>query len=682
MNALAHEIDKRLHWARLPKLPRLALVSACPVNESAAAGNLLPPDSVQSEQVPPKVAQAIAEMRGEVRSTFIFLQVLVLVVMAGSAALHFNLVQERSVWLPLLALLAIFGGLLFLPIRLIASDWFPGLLATFDTIITAALFYYSGRAGADAYLAYFLIMIIALITRTKRRTILYALVVTTMYGLAFYQDANWTEVALDYHLLQLPLTLAVAVACGRTMEVVRILATCDPVTGLPSRTQFVHLVSRAVKQARKSREKISVLVLEITGIDQLYEIRGNVAGDRAMKHIVSRLIPLLKPGDVGARHGQAGLAILTRNYVTPAEVAHLADESIEMLRVPYIESGERVSFAVHIGGELVPDVHKRDASTIINKAKLALTHAKTRGTNNYEFYSENMTSRAYDPLFLDTSLRKALARRELSVSYQPKINLATGQLVGTEALMRWQHPDLGSVSPIHFIPLAEESGLIEAMGEWILHAACLQVMEWQASGLPSFCIGVNISPKQLRNPQLASTVARVLKETNLNPRCLELEITESVLIAEADSALENLHKLKSLGVHLSVDDFGTGYSGLSYLTQLPIDALKIDQCFIKAISNGHHAKTVIKGVVDLALNMGLKVTAEGVETQEQVSFLNDVGCHEGQGFLYSEPLVPGNMKQYLLAEQQRQMIDATKHALIEAISNRYAKMYSPLTGTV
>ena len=682
MNALAHEIDKRLHWARSPKLRREALVSACPVNESAAAENLSPPDSVQSEQVSPKVAQAIAEMRGEVRSTFIFLQVLVLVVMAGSAALHFNLVQERSVWLPLVALLAIFGGLLFLPVRLIASDWFPGLLAILDTIITAALFYYSGRAGADAYLAYFLIMIIALITRTRRQTILYALVVTTMYGLAFYQDAEWTEIPLDYHLLQLPLTLAVAVACGRTMEVVRILATCDPVTGLPSRTQFAHLVSRAVKQARKSREQISVLVLEIAGIDQLYENRGDVAGDRAMKHIVSRLIPLLKPGDVGARHGRAGLAILTRNYVTPAEVAHLADESIEMLRVPFIDSGERVSFAAHIGGELVPDAHKRDESAIINNAKLALTHAKTRGTNNYEFYSENMTSRAYDPLFLDTSLRKALARRELSVSYQPKINLATGQLAGTEALMRWQHPDLGSVSPGHFIPLAEESGLIEAMGEWILRAACLQVMEWQASGLPSFCIGVNISPKQLRNPQLTSTVERVLKETNLNPRCLELEITESVLIAEADSALENLRKLKSLGVHLSVDDFGTGYSGLSYLTQLPVDALKIDKCFVQAISNGYHAKAILKGVVDLALNMGLKVTAEGVETQEQVSFLNDVGCHEGQGFLYSEPLVPGNMKQYLLAEQQRQMMDATKQALIEAIASRYAKKYSPLTGTV
>lgn len=266
------------------------------------------------------------------------------------------------------------------------------------------------------------------------------------------------------------------------------------------------------------------------------------------------------------------------------------------------------------------------------------------------------------------------------MSYQPKINLATGQLVGTEALMRWQHPDWGPVSPVHFIPLAEASGLIEAMGEWILRAACVQGIGWQAQGLPPLYIGVNVSPTQLRNPQLVSTVARVLKETKLNPQCLELEITESVLIAEADTALENLYKLKALGVRLSVDDFGTGYSGLSYLTQLPVDALKIDQCFVREISNGHQAKAIIKGVVSMALNMGLKVTAEGVESQEQALFLRDLGCHEGQGFLYSQPLASGKIDAYLQSEHQRQRVEATKDALIEALVSRYAPKYPPRTG--
>lgn len=677
MNSLAHDFDKRLDSAQAPELLGEALLSACSLNQSAAAVNLLPPDSTSSKNVPPKVARAIAAMKGEARSTFLFLQILVLVVMVGGAALNFNILHEQSIWLPFMALLAIFGGLLFLPIRLIASDWFPGLLAILDTIITATLFYYSGRAGAEAYAAYFLIMLIALLTRTRQQTILYALVVTAMYGLAFYQDAGLAGITLDYHLLQLPLILGVAVACGRTMESVRLLATSDPITGLPSRTQFVALLSSAVKHARKSRENLSVLVLEIAGMDQIYETKGRSASDRVMKHIVNRLVPLVKPGDVMARHGQASLAILTRNYATPAEVAHLADAFVETLRVPVIELGERVSLAAHIGGEIVPDAHKKDATGIINNATSALTCAKTRGKNCYEFYSENMASRTYDPQFLDMSLRKALDRRELSVSYQPKINLATGHLVGAEALMRWQHPDMGSVSPVHFIPLAETSGLIEAMGEWILRTACLQAMEWQGSGLPSLYVGVNISPTQLRNPQLVSMVARILKETNLNPQCLELEITESVLIAEADTTLENLCKLKSLGVHLSVDDFGTGYSGLSYLTQLPVNALKIDQHFVREISTGHHAKAIIKAVVDMALTMGLRVTAEGVESQEQALFLHDVGCHEGQGYLYAKPLSPGNMEQYLQGEQQRQTVAASKNALIEALSSRYEKPCLP-----
>jgi diguanylate cyclase (GGDEF)-like protein len=678
MNALARNFEKKLHSARAPELRSDPSLSTWPLIQSSAAVNLLTPESTHSESVSPKVAQAIAAMRGEVRSTFIFLQVLVLGVMVGSAVLNFNILHEQSVWLPFMALLAIFGGLLFLPVRMIAADWFPGLLAILDTIITATLFYYSGRAGAEAYAAYFLIMIIALLTRTKHQTILYTLVVTTMYGLAFYQDTGWAGITLDYHLLQLPLTLAVAVACGRTMESVRILTTSDPVTGLPTRTQFVALLSRAVKQARKSREKISVLVLEIAGIDQIYETKGHSASDRVMKHIVNRLVPLLKPGDVVARHGQATLAILTRNYATSAEVVHLAHESIDMLRVPLIELGERVSLAAHIGVELVPDAHKLDVSAIIDNAKSALICAKTRGKNSYEFYSEDMASRAYDPQFLEMSLREALDRRELSVAYQPKINLETGQLVGTEALMRWHHPDLGPVSPVHFIPLAEEFGLIETLGEWILRSACLQGIGWQESGYPHILIGVNVSPKQLRNPQLVSTVSRILKETNLNPKCLELEVTESVLIVEADAALENLCKLKSLGVHLSVDDFGTGYSGLSYLTQLPVDALKIDQHFVREISNGHQAKAIIKGVVDMALSMGLKVTAEGVESQEQALFLRDIGCHEGQGFFYSKPLSSGNMEQYLQGEQQRQMVEAGKNALIDALSSRDEKKDSPV----
>lgn len=631
--------------------------------------------------VPPKVARAIAEMRGQVRSTFIFLQFLVVAVIAGSAALNFNVLQlDRSVWLPAACLLAVFGGLLFLPLRVIASDWFPGLLAVCDAIITVALFYYSGRAGAEAYGTYFVIMLIALLTRTRRQTLIYTLIVTTMYGLTFVQDITRTGLALDLHffqsLLQIPLTLAVAIACGRAMESVKLLASSDPVTGLPSRQQFTHLVNRALKQARKSREKIGVLVLEIAGIDEIYESKGHSASSCAMKHVVSRLVPLLKHGDVVARQGHASLAFLTKSFTTPEEVAKLAHQVVDVLRVPLIVSGEKVSLDTHIGGEFVHDTYNASSHALISNAKSALICAKTRGKNCYEFFSENMPSRSYDPLYLELSLRNALERGELSVSYQPKIDLANGQIVGTEALMRWQHRDLGSLSPLLFIPLAEGSGLIEPMGEWILRAACMQIREWQQRGLPPVLMGVNVSPKQLRNPHLVAAISRILKETMLSPECLELEITESVLIGEADVALETLYQLKSLGIRLSVDDFGTGYSGLSYLTQMPVDALKIDQRFVRDIGNGHQAKAIIKGIVGMALNMGLKITAEGVESQEQALFLRDLGCHEGQGYLYSKPLSSGDMDQYLQGEQKRQQLEATKNAFIDALASRYNKKAS------
>ncbi len=674
MNALA---QKNLDLAHATELHAEGL-SACPSTQSIGTINPSSLNQTEASAIPPKVAKAIAEMKGQVRSTFVFLQLLVLVVIAGGALLNFNVLQlEQSVWLPIACLLGVFGGLLFLPLRVMASDWFPGLLAVCDTLITGALFYYSGRAGAEAYAAYFLIMIIALLTRTRRQTFIYSLIVTTMYGLTLMQDVARTGFALDMHLLQvliqIPLTLAVAIACGRAMESVKILASCDPVTGLPSRQQFGHLISRALKQARKSREKVGVFILDIAGIDEIYQSKGHAASSSAMKHIVNRLVPLLKQGDVVARQGHASLAFLTRNFITPAEVAYLAHEFIDILRVPLIVAGEKVSLEAHIGGDLVCDAQNASANSIINNAKSALDCAKTRGKNCYEFHSEDMSSRSYDPLYLEMSLRKALDRGELSVSYQPKIDLSTGQLVGTEALMRWQHRDLGPLSPLLFIPLAEGSGLIEPMGEWILRAACLQIREWQESGLPPVHMGVNVSPKQLRNPYLVSALSKILKETSVNPACLELEITESVLIGEADVALETLYQLKALGVRLSVDDFGTGYSGLSYLTQMPVDALKIDQSFIREIDNGHQGKAIIKGIVSMALSIGLKVTAEGVESQDQAFFLRDLGCHEGQGYLYSKPLSSGDMGQYLQGEQQRQKIEATKNAFIDALANRYNK---------
>lgn len=563
---------------------------------------------------------------------------------------------------------------------MIASDWFPGLLAVCDAIITVALFYCSGTAGIEAYVAYFFIILIALLTRTWKQTLIYSSLVTTMYGLTLVQDLTRTGFTLDAHfmqsLVQLPLILAMAIACGRAMESVSVLVSSDPITGLPSRRQFAHLVYRALLHARKSHEKISVLVLDIAGMDDLHSTNGATASHSALKHVVSRLVPLLKQGDVMARQGPTSFTFLLKNFTTPKDVANLADEVVDALRIPLIVSGKPVALTGCLGGELVQDTFHARPSSIIENAKSALVCAKTRGKNCYEFYTKDMTSRSFDPLYLEVSLRNAIDRGELAVSYQPKIDLSTGHIAGTEALMRWQHQDLGALSPLLFIPLAEGSGLIEPMGEWILRAACLQIGEWKKNGFPPVHMGVNVSPKQLRHPGMVAGTSRILNETKLDPKCLELEITESVLIGETDAALDTLHQLKSLGIRLSVDDFGTGFSGLSYLSQMPIDALKIDQKFVREINQGHQAKTIIKGIVGMARSLGLKITAEGVENEEQALFLRDLGCHEGQGYLYSKPLTSAAMGHYLQAEQTRQRIDATKNAFIDALAGRYNKIAS------
>ena len=428
MNALA--IQKSLDTARTPDAGKKA--------NWPTRADLALSDARNVDSVPPKVEQAISEMRGQVRSTFLVLQLLVVLIMGGNALLNTQLMLlDRSAWLPIIGLLVIFGGLLFLPLRLIASDWFPGLLALLDTIITAALFYYSGMAGVAGYTTYLVIMMIALLTRTRKHVYLYSGVVTSMYGLAFYQDGGRAFFTFDSHLLQLPVTLAMAVACGRAMESLKVLATCDPLTGLPSRHQFGHLVRRAVKQAGKSKEQLGVLFLDIVGLDEVVNTQGHLASDRIMKSIVSRLIPLVKSGDIVARHGHASLSILTRNYDTPAEVANLAHDCVDMIRTPFITSGETVRLSAHVGGELVPDARHGTVTTMLHNAKTALARAKTRGANCYEFYSQEMESRSFDPLFLEISLRKALNRKELSVSYQPKVNLcnrATDGHRSTDAL--------------------------------------------------------------------------------------------------------------------------------------------------------------------------------------------------------------------------------------------------------
>jgi len=510
----------------------------------------------------------------------------------------------------------------------------------------------------------------AFVVPTRRHVVVYAGIITVLYGLALYRDGlGW--LASNSHLVQLPIILAAAVGCGLAMESLNVFAHTDALTGLPTRKSFLQAVRGALREARRANQRFAILIIESSDVLKSVGGKPNISSDEVLNSMVAKLVPLLHPGDMLARHGRSSFAILKKSRTNVVDVAYFAHDVIDRLQVPLIHGGHTHHLTSHIGTEVIAGSYRDGAATAVDKARAALAKAQSRGKNCFEFFAQDLDTRAFDPVFLEVSLRKALDRGQLSISYQPKIDLLSEALTGTEALMRWQHPDLGAFSPTVFIPLAERCGLIDELGEWILRRACIQWKQWQRSGLPPSRLAVNLSPKQLQNRNVVSMVSRILRESQLEPQYLELEITETLLVGESEESLATLHDLHSLGVRLSVDDFGTGYSGLTYLTHLPVHALKIDRRFVQEISKGFQAEAVLKGIINMASQMGLNTIAEGVETMEQAIFLRTIGCQEAQGFYYSQPLACQEMQAYLQNEQRRQVIEMTKNSLIAALTSRY-----------
>jgi EAL domain-containing protein (putative c-di-GMP-specific phosphodiesterase class I) len=290
-----------------------------------------------------------------------------------------------------------------------------------------------------------------------------------------------------------------------------------------------------------------------------------------------------------------------------------------------------------IGISTYPD-DATDAETLLKNADIAMYRAKDLGRNNYQFYSAQMNKHTFERLAMESSLRRALDRNEFVLHYQPKLDLRSGEIAGVEALVRWRHPDWGMVSPAQFIPLAEETGLIVQIGEWVLKTACEQSRTWRDQGIPAMRVAVNLSARQFGQKTLLADIAKTIAQTGLTPECLELEITESLVMHNPEHAADTLHKLKAMGINLSIDDFGTGYSSLAYLKRFPIDCVKVDRSFIKDIPNDSDDMAITKGIIALGHSLRLKVIAEGVETVEQREFLRANGCDELQGFLFSKPL--------------------------------------------
>ncbi len=416
------------------------------------------------------------------------------------------------------------------------------------------------------------------------------------------------------------------------------LSQNDALTGLPNRAVFRDRLGIAIARAGRRNEHLGILLLDLDRFKQINDGLGLEAGDEMLRQVALRLKHTLRDVDTIARLGSNEFALLAEGIPGSESAATIAGKLGKAFTEPFTIAGSEVVTTASIGICMHPnDAGTEDPDQLIEHAETAMRQVKRDGGGNYQFFEAVPNVRRGQRLGMEMLLRQALARGEFELHYQPKVRLQTGTITGVEALLRWNNPELGQVSPAQFIPVAEETGLIVPIGEWVLRTACIQTSAWHARG-HALNIAVNLSPRQFRQKELLGMVTTVLQETGLPPECLELEITEGTAMANAEQAIKTLRQLKELGLKLSVDDFGTGYSSLSYLKRFPIDCLKIDRSFVTDLGADDNSGAIVRATIALAQNMNLKIVAEGVETEIQRDFLTQAGCDEYQGFLFSRPI--------------------------------------------
>ena len=421
----------------------------------------------------------------------------------------------------------------------------------------------------------------------------------------------------------------------------------DTLTGLPNRRMFLDRLDRLLERSRRNQNKSAVLHLNLDRFKQINDTLGQQVGDSLLNAVAERIESSVRSSDLVAASDHLGIPLARIGgdefTVVLADVGHLdsvtrvATRIQDSLTQPFFVKGEELFATVSTGIAVFPD-DGADKETLLKHCGVALSHAKATGKNNYQFYSKEMNARASERLNLENQLRKALDRDELQLFYQPKVDVQTNQLAGAEALLRWQHPQLGLVSPDQFIPIAEETGLIVPIGEWIAHTACTQCRSWRSIGQNPLRVSVNVSGRQFNSEGLVETIRHALATSQLPGESLVLEITESVIMSNPLQTIKTLESLKALGLAISIDDFGTGYSSLSYLKQFPLDELKIDRSFVTDVCSDSRDAAIVKSVIAMAKGLGLKVVAEGVENQAQKEFLLHQGCDEYQGFLFGKPI--------------------------------------------
>lgn len=427
------------------------------------------------------------------------------------------------------------------------------------------------------------------------------------------------------------------------------LAEHDYLTDLPNRLLLTDRITQAISAAQRRQSKLAILFCDIDHFKRVNDTLGHEVGDQLLKVLCQRLQLCIRASDTLSRLGGDEFVVLLPELNDDAVPAEIAQKILTVLKDPVNIAGHELFITASIGIAVYPDDGQSE-DVLTRHADAAMYHAKNSGRNNYQFFTHEMSERVAAQLMLENSLQKAISNNELHLFYQPKVSINTGKIIGAEALIRWMHPQWGMMMPDRFIKVAEESGLIKGIGLWVLREACTQNKKWQAAGLPEIPIAINVSVVELHHANFMQEVVKVLLQTGLHPHHLELEVTESVAIQSEVTVIQDLNKLKEMGVRLSVDDFGTGYSSLSYLKLLPVNTIKIDKSFIRDIQVDANDAAIVNAIIKMSQSLGLTVIAEGVETEAQLAFLKSHNCDEMQGYLFSRPL-PADEFAALLATQ-------------------------------